>query len=244
MQHLLLTSLFILSSSCGLFAQSIIANWDFNDGFSFENDTPQIVHNASFGSGVIYQQRADTDGNGKGGNAFDQFGINSISGKSMAWDDVSKSGDNDAEFFITFSTLGFSDINIYFDILGNDEGQVLSYDLKYSFSELEDANPVDVSATVKDFASGISTSYLNNKLLPSTINGIDRAFFQDAVNFGNLLDNQNHVSIRLDDFKDNDAMSIDNVVITGTLIPEPNTYAFFLGLSTIAFALIRKYRQS
>ena len=34
----------------------------------------------------------------------------------MAWDDVSKSGDNDAEFFITFSSAGFPNINLYFDI--------------------------------------------------------------------------------------------------------------------------------
>ena len=68
-------------------------------------DTPQIVHNASTGSGVIY-----SNGNGK------EFGITSSSGKSMAWDDVGKSGDNDAEFFITFSSAGFQNINLYFDI--------------------------------------------------------------------------------------------------------------------------------
>ena len=240
---------FVLSLTLFLFiinlnAQSVIANWDFNDGFSLDNDTPQIVHNASSGSGVIYQQRADTDGNGKGGNAFDQFGITSSSGKSMAWDDVGKSGDNDAEFFITFSSAGFQNISLYFDIKGNDDAGILSYDLKYDFNNLQDSNPADVSGTVKDFASGLSTSFLNNEVLPTSISGLDAEFSQISVDFGSLLDNQNIVALRFDDFKENDAMSIDNVVVIGTVIPEPSTYAMLLGLIVLAFAFIRKHRKS
>ena len=232
--------LFFILINITLNAQSVIANWDFNDGYSFDNDTPQILHNASLGSGVIYQQRADTDGNGKGGNAFNQFGISSSSGKSMAWDDVSKSGDNDAEFFITFSSLGFQNINLYFDIKGNGDAGILSYDLKYDFNYLEDSNPVDVSGTVKDFASGSSLSFLNNEALPASISGADSEFSQVSIVFGSLLDNQNIVALRLDDFKENDAMSIDNVLIIGTVIPEPSTYALLIGLFLMAFAFTRK----
>ena len=237
-------SLFICLSLNNLNAQSVIANWNFNDGFSLDNDTPQIVHNASSGSGVIYQQRADTDGNGKGGNAFDQFGITSSSGKSMAWDDVSKSGDNDAEFFITFSSAGFQNIKLYFDIKGNGDAGILSYDLKYDFNILQDANPADVSGSVKDFASGFSSSFLNNEALPTSISGVDAEFSQITVDFGLLLDNQNFVALRLDDFKENDAMSIDNVVVIGTVIPEPSTYAMLLGLFALAYTFIRKHRKS
>ena len=243
MRFLPLSFFFILTTIC-LNAVTVIANWDFNDGFSFDNDTPQIVHNASLGSGVIYQQRADTDGNGKGGNVFDQLGIASSSGKSMAWDDVGKSGDNDAEFFITFSSTGFQNINLYFDIKGNDEAGILSYDLKYDFNNLQDAGPADVSGTVKDFASGLSTSFLNNQALPTSISGINAEFSQITLDFGSLLDNQDIVALRFDDFKENDAMSIDNVVVTGTVIPEPSTYAMIIGLFAMAFALIRKHRKS
>ena len=244
MKSFFFLSLILCLSLINLNAQSVIANWNFNDGFSLDNDTPQIVHNASTGSGVIYQQRADTDGNGKGGNAFDQFGITSSSGKSMAWDDVGKSGDNDAEFFITFSSAGFQNINLYFDIKGNGDAGILSYDLKYDFNNLQDANPADVSGTVKDFASGSSTSFLNNEALPTSISGVDAEFSQITLDFGSLLDNQNIVALRLDDFKENDAMSIDNVVVTGTVIPEPSTYAMLLGLFTLAFAFIKKQRKS
>ena len=243
MRYPFFLSLFLFLSLINLNAQSVIANWNFNDGFSLDNDTPQIVHNASSGTGVIYQQRADTDGNGKGGNAFDQFGITSSSGKSMAWDDVGKSGDNDAEFFITFSSAGFQNINLYFDIKGNDEAGILSYDLKYDFNNLQDANPADVSGTVKDFSSGASTSFLNNQALPASISGLDSEFSQISLDFGSLLDNQNFVALRLDDFKENDAMSIDNVTIVGTVIPEPSTYALLLGFLVMAFAFIRKRRK-
>lgn len=243
MRFLQIPLLFILINFT-LNAQSLIANWDFNDGFSLDNDTPQIIHNASSGSGVIYQQRADTDGNGKGGNAFNQFGISSSSGKSMAWDDVSKSGENDAEFFITFSSLGFQNINLYFDIKGNDDAGILSYDLKYDFTNLEDSNPIDVSGTVKDFASGSSLSFLNNQDLPTSISGVNAEFSRISLDFGSLLDNQNFVALRLDDFKENDSMSIDNVLITGTVIPESSTYALLLGLFTMVFALIRKHNKS
>ena len=234
--------LFVLFS-LSLNAQSVIAGWDFNDGFSVDNDTPQIVHNASSGSGVIYQQRADTDGNGKGGYSYNQFGITSSSGKSMAWDDVAKSGDNDAEFFITFSSIGFQNINLFFDLKGNGDEGILSYDLKYDFVNLEDTNPVDVSGTVKDFANGSSISFLNNQSLPTSINGANAEFSQVSLSFASLLDNQNYVALRLDDFKGNDAMSIDNVVITGTAIPEPSTCALLLGSFAMAFALIKKQKK-
>ena len=237
------SNLLLLSSSLfftSLYAEEVIASWDFNDGYAVANDTAQIVHTASSGSGTLYQQRADTDGNGKGGNDFAQFGIISSAGKSMAWDDISKSGDNDADFFLTFSTLGYEAINLYFDILGNEDGGVASFDLKYSFSSLEDTTPLDVSGTVKDFASGLSTSFLNNEALPTSINGIDRAFYQDTINFGGLLDNQNFVAIRFDDFDGNDAMSIDNVIVTATAIPEPSTYATILATVVLLVALRRK----
>ena len=232
---------FLLSNTL-LQSQSVIANWDFNDGFDFENDTPQIVHSASIGSGTLYQQRADTDGNGKGGNAFNQFGITSDSGKSMAWDDVGKSGANDAEFFITFSTLGYQNIDLYFDILGNEDDGITTFDLKYAFNPLVDATPEDVSGTIKDFDQGLSTSFYNNEALPLTINDVDADFSQISVSFGAVLDNQSFVAIRLDDFEENDAMSIDNLVITGTVIPEPSTYA--IGLASLAFILVLLRRKN
>ena len=228
-----------------LHSQSVVAFWDFNDGFSEENDSPQIVHTATSGNGIIYQQRADTDGNGKSGNAFSQFGITSQAGKSMAWDDVSKSGDNDAEFFITFSTSGFQNVKLHFDILGNydaaAEDGIVSFDLKYDFNPLEDviASEVSTTTSIKDFASGNSTNLLSNKALPASINAQDASFSPVTVDFGSLLDDQNFVAIRLDDFKENKEMSIDNLVITA-VIPEPNMYATILASVVLLFVILRR----
>ena len=80
--------------------------------------------------------------------------------------------------------------------------------------------------------------------MPASISGVDAAFSQVSLSFGSLLDNQSFVALRLDDFKENDAMSIDNVVMTGTAIPEPSTYAMLLGLFALAFAFIKKHRKS
>ena len=44
--------------------------------------------------------------------------------------------------------------------------------------------------------------------------------------------------------KKNDAMSIDNVVVTGTVIPEPSTYAMIIGIFAMAFAFNRKHGKS
>ncbi len=242
---LLLTATLLPYTIPSLYSQSIVAYWNFNSGFDFENDSPQIVHASTSGNATLYQQRADTDGNGKGGNAFAQFGITSEAGKAMAWDDVSKSGDNDAEIFITFSSSGFTNVKLHFDILGNydvdAEDGILSFDLKYDFNPLEDTTNSAVSGTdtIKDFASGSSSDFLSNEALPVGINALDASFSQVTVDFGALFDDQDFVAIRLDDFKGNKEMAIDNLVITA-VIPEPNIYASMLASFALLLVFFRR----
>jgi hypothetical protein len=230
-------------------ADVIIAFWDFNDGYEFDNDVPQIVHDASEGSGTLYQQRADTDGNGKGGNAFSQSGfdgsissINVSDGKSMAWNDVAKSGDNDAEFFVVFDTTGYQDIIISFDIEGNEDDGISTFDVKYDTNPLENVtNPGDVTGTIKDFEDGNSTEILNNTSAPSGINNPE-AFVRYTLDLSSFtaINNQSTVAVRFDDFKENDKMSIDNVLVTATAIPEPSTF-LLVGLTGLAaFAGLRR----
>ena len=158
----------------------------------------------------------------------------------MAWDDVAKFGDNDAEFFITFSTSGFTDIEISFDIEGNDDEEISSYDVKYDFNSLEDVtDPGDVTGTIKDFDGGNSTDFLNNTSTPGGINNPE-AFKRATLTFGSALDDQSFAAVRLDDFEDNDAMSIDNVLVTGTAVPEPSSFAALAGLLTLGFVAMRR----
>lgn len=224
----LLLPIFATSSFFGLCATSsatVIAFWDFNNGYSVADNSPQIVHAASQGSGTLYQQRADTDGNGKGGNAFVDVpnGINATAGVAMAWNDIAKSGENDAEFFIAFSTAGFANLNVSFDLRGN-LTIVPSFDLKYSLNPLEDVtNPGAVIGTIKDFASGISTVIYNNQ----AVNAVD-SFMRVTLDLSAFTDlnDASSVALRFDDWQSgtgNNDMRIDNVLITASPVPEPSS---------------------
>lgn len=211
---------------------AVVAFWDFNNFTPVADDSVQIVHNASQGSGTIYQQRADTDGNGKLGNAFTDP-VTSLpldAGKAMGWNDVAKSGDNDAEFFVTFSTTGFDNIIVSFDISGNSVvgAGINSFDLKYAFTALEDVAAPSPWAGTKDFVGGISTLLIGNQ---SIVTPTDGSFVRLTYNLSTLIsnlangdsaNNQGVLTIRFDDWKSNDDMAIDNLLVTGTAIPEPS----------------------
>ncbi len=224
---------------------TVIAFWDFNDGFDVGADAVQIVHNASQGAGTLYQQRADIDGNGKGGITFADptLGIDVTDGRGMAWNDVGKSGENDAEFFIEISTAGFTGVTIRFDVYGNAdlEGGIFSFDLKYDTNPLVDVtDPPDVTGTIKDFQGGTSTSILNNEEFTAGLNA--PAYVEQVIDLSAItgLDNQSVLALRFDDFEDNDAMRIDNILITGT-IPEPASG--LLGILGAAALFLRRRRS-
>ena len=229
----------MLSLTSSASAQSLISFWDFNEGFDGGADAVQIVHNADLGLGTMYQQRADIDSNGKGGNAFSDgaFGIDSADGRSIAWDDVAKSGDNDAELFLVFSTAGFKDIQISFDLQGNLDGGIASYDVKYDNSDLEDiVDPNGSGTMIKDFAGGISTDFLNNAPITTT-----DEYMRFSIDLTGAVgvDNQSTLAVRIDDIRENDDARFDNFLVTGTAIPEPSS----LGLVLLGFASIAARRR-
>lgn len=251
--RLLARLLLFVALSCGatdlglVRGESVIAFWDFNDGFDEPNESVRIQHLASIGNGTVYQQRADTDGNGKGGQAFvdASLSINAADGRAMAWDDISKSGDNDAEFFIEFSTVGFTNIQVQFDVLGDGDvnSEIVSYDVKYDTNPLvEVINPGDVVGTVNDFAGGVSTTVFNNQ--PIAPNG--DTFITETIDLSGIaaVNDQSIVVLRIDDLDGNDSLRFDNVLVTGvTAIPEPST-AGALALAACLLIGRRKERRS
>lgn len=238
MKNISYSILALLGLTCAAQA-TVVAFWDFNNGFDAGSGQVQIIHSASVGTGTLYQQRAEIDGNGKTGNAFVNAGnsINTVEGAAMAWDDIAKSGDNDAEFFVTFTTINLTGVVVSFDLRGN-AGIIPSFDLKYSTSALEDVtNPVDVIGTIKDFAGGISTQIFNN----SPLNAGD-TFTRFSLDLSSItgLNNQAFVALRFDDFDrdpGNNDMRIDNFLVTA--VPEPST-ALLGGIG--ALMLLRRRR--
>ena len=225
-------------------AETVLAFWDFNDGYDVGGGAVQVALNATMGSGILYQQRADIDGNGKGGFAYANplLSINSVDGQALTWSDVGVSGDNDAELFFQTSTLGYSNIKIRFDVRGNGDAGISRYDLKYDLLALEDAtNPGDVVGTIKDFAGGASTSILNNQALATDAD----TFVTETIDLASLsaVNDQGIVVFRMDDIKDNDQMRIDNLLITGVAsVPEPSSVAGVCGIATVI--LMRRRRRS
>ena len=242
---LLFVSLFF---SQPIHSQEVIAFWDFNEGFEVPDETAQIVHNSSVGSGTIYQQRADTDGNGKGGNAFTSalFGIDAADGRSIAWDDVAKSGPNDAELFIAFSTTGFENVEISYDAEGNDEDGIVAYDIKFDTNPLEDI--VFEGNTIKDFAGGNSTFLSdgtqagieagNNAALPT----LPDAFSRFTIDFSPVVaaNDQQFFVVRFDDIDNNDDFRLDNVLVTGTAIAVPEPSSLAVVISGCIAAMLRR----
>ncbi len=226
---------------------TVIAFWDFNDGFDAGDDAVQIAHPASQGSGTLYQQRAEIDGNGKGGITYSNptIGIDVTDGKAMAWNDVGKSGENDAEFFLQISTVGYENIMIRFDVQGNADSPIVSFDLKFDPNPLDDVtDPPDVTGTIKDFQGGISTSILKNEPFPAGLN--DPTYVEQLIDLSAVTDlnDQTTLSIRFDDFvKDNgnDDLRFDNILVTGTPVPEPASA--LLALLGVAALLQRRKRS-
>lgn len=210
-------------------AQQVITFWNFNDANSpgVPDETIRIEHSASTGTGTVYQQRADTDGNGKGGNPFTDavLGLNETAGRSIAWNDFAKGGsDNDAELFISTATTGFENIVFSFDVRGNAEvdGGFNEYDVKYDTQPLvEVLDPETFTTMIVDFAGGISTTFLNNDPIAASPDSFDRV----TLDFSGIsaVNNQANFTIRFDDFDGNDDVRFDNFLITGTpiAVPEP-----------------------
>lgn len=229
-------------------AQQLISFWNFNDGFDLRSEDEagepifpaQIVHNASAGSGVIYQQRADIDGNGKGGNSYVNalFEIDGADGQSIAWDDVSKSGPNDAELFITFSTTGFENIEISFDARGNADDGIVSYDVKYDTNPLEDI--VFEGNTIKDFAGGNSIDFAEDADLLTSPTDFLR--FTIDLSSESLANDQSFFALRLDDIENNDDFRLDNFLVTGTAIAVPEPSSAGLVIIGCAATLLRRRR--
>ena len=226
----------------------IIAFWDFNERFDVGNGAAQVVQTASIGDGILYQQRANIDGNGKGGVTFTDTanGIDTTGAtdeRSIAWDDFRVSGDNDAEFFITIDTTNFEDITVSFDIQGDDAPlPPPSFDLKFDTAELVDVmNPGDVVGTIKDFENGTSIEIFNNEPLAATPAFTRVSFDLSAVDG---IEGQSILALRFDDFDNaddaNGQLRFDNLLITGTAVPEPSSAV----LALVGLGILARRRRS
>lgn len=154
---------------------------------------------------ILQQFFQEIDDNGKSGFAYtDVLGVVHPAGKAIAWDDIKGDGD-DAELWITISTLDWSNLSIRFDYQIDDDGSNDSYDLEYSID------------------GGFTWSKpVNNASLTD-----DNSFNQEFIDLSaqNALDNQPCVIFRFSDFDNdgNNEFRFDNIEITGVKsVPDVN----------------------
>jgi hypothetical protein len=90
-----------------------------------------------------------------------------------------------------------------------------------------------VIGTIKDFAGGISTSIFNNQAVTTTATDFTRVVVD--LSGWDAVEDQATVVLRFDDWKENDSLSIDNLLITGDLLPEPSVASLsVLGLAGLS----------
>jgi hypothetical protein len=192
----------------------LMAVWDFGPNSTNYTLVPQYEY--AQGTPVMTAGGADYDNNGGDGVEFTDAGGNyHANGQALHWNDVSKSGGDDAYIIITIDTTGWQDMSIRWDYKsdnsGNKRGPV-RFDLDYAVG------------------SGDWNSIVNNYAITR-----DEAWHEFSYDLSLLtaINNQSSVQFRINDIKEDASKPDgdywqDNIQLTGA-VPEP--------LSAILFAL-------
>lgn len=215
----LLGVVFLLALGSVANAFPLMVVWDFGPDSSNYTLAPQYDYT---GGSTLTAGNADYDGNGGDGVDFtDADGIFHAAGQALHWNDVSKSGDNDAYIIITTNITLWYDISIRWDYKSDNTGDKtgpVSFDLDYQVGGAGWINILDNYAITRDDAW--------------------HEFNYDLSNLG--INCQPSVQFRINDFDEDDLSGDywqDNVQLTGTSVPEPMSIAF---LALGGVALLRK----
>jgi hypothetical protein len=200
----------------------LVAIWTFGPDAAHYTLIPDVDVT---GSAALTAGGASYDADGGNGVAFtDAGGTLRAAGQGLHWTDVSGSS-SDAEIHIALSTAGWKDLVLRFDYRsdasGGKQGPV-RFDFDYRIG------------------AGDWINVLNNQ--PITRDDAWHAFTIDLSGIGGLND-QPAVAFRLNDIKE-DAIAdgdfwMDNVQLTGSIVPEPALAAL---LVTGALLALRKKR--
>ncbi len=149
----LLVVVFLLASANSASAD-LMSFWSFGPNSTNYTLVPQYEYVS--GVPTLTAGNADYDTNGGDGVEFtDAAGNYHDAGQALHWDDVSKSGDNDAYIIITMDTTDWQDMAIRWDYKSDNSGDKtgpVSFDLDYQVGDGGWLNILDNHAIVKDEA--------------------------------------------------------------------------------------------
>ncbi len=199
-----LTVLISIIFCCGSANSEIMAYWNFGSGASTYTET--VTTDNVSGSPALYVLGGDKDLDGKDG----------LTGQGAAWDDVSRASPTlDAYFAVEVNATGWQNIQVSFGYMSDNSGANLgptSVDFQYS------TGPVGYWQRLDSW---------NNIALIRDDNWHTFTMNLSAIA---VVNDQAILEFLLDDFDQDDldgAFTFDNLVISGTPIPEPATMLLF-----------------
>lgn len=214
MERKLFSKLFVLiliTAFTGSAGAELMSLWNFGPNGSNYDETVSVKHAGVAGLPTLAVEGGEKDANGKDGVDFtDAEGNFHDEGQAAAWNDVSISGPNDAKFTIGINTTDWQDMTIRWNYWSEDSGSnrgPTSVDLHYSING----------------ANWIRLPGWNNMALTR-----DEVWHEFSIDLSGIADINNRAMVEFlfDDLDENNAddeFRVDNIQITGTLVPEPAT---------------------
>ena len=237
-------------------ASTVVARWTFDADFEFIDTTKQTFSPETDSTGgapamatAFIGDFANFDSNGGGGNlgfTSEVDGMNFAPSRTIKWDDLKGGGvdfdiggitefsvdkndgagplpddfGNDALIYLTLDSTNYQNLEIRFDVEGTPGDLPETFDLFYRIGGAgntwqRDVDANNIGLTFQDF----DPVDLENQFARS-----------GQISLNGALDGASQVEIILNDFADlgNNEMEIDNIEISGDLVPEPSSALLIL----------------
>ncbi len=241
-------------------AQGLVAGWDFAsitnlngetlNGFGAEYDAFNNGYTTagSITTGLVQGNAANQANFSANGNASTRGGFDTTTSTILGGSETGQQSLNiftaaSTDAAVTFNFTASYDVVIDFDWI-TDQGALIATDIldvAYSFNGT-DFVTYDANSTPGYSLAGASTAAWNNSDT-DTLNGAFFAGQSAEIDLTSVTDSLNTVQAVRFTFNTGvfpTRIGLDNVLVAGTAVPEPSTYAAIAGAFALAFVVYRR----